>query len=177
MENTSVGNSVIDSTSYKGGEAIDTNFLKQFIFGVRPQNNQDFKFPDYTFPCYYWGERYQRDTMLIFTFVFTNEFCCRTIYAITSPSARFEIIDIEEVAVMGGDGGWYEYDYGEWTTDHQMAIVKAEVTENYLEDDEYEEIVDTTWVSISIGPNGFFRKSIDSSTSVKEIKNYGQQWV
>jgi len=55
-----------------------------------------------------------------------------------------------------------------WTTDHQINIVKTEVNEDNLENMEFEEIVDTTWLTISMGSDGFFRKTIDSSVSIKK---------
>lgn len=164
-EQTKEGNFRIDSTSYAADAPMDTTFLQKFIFDVQADSTKEFRFPAYTHNSYYWGERYQEDSLLVFTFIFADEYCCRSIYAISSSVTEFKPLDIQEIAITGGDGDWGQNDSGEWLSPLQLKILKTTITREAPEDSS-RMAYDSIWTTININSNGIFHSNLDSSVQV-----------
>lgn len=168
IQQTSSDRGTIDSSSYYSKVVMDTDFLEKFIFRVSPDTSQDFEFPAYTFPCYYWGERLREDSILVFTFIFSNEYCCQILYAASYDTLENRIIDIHEIALSGGDGMWYQFDEGDWINPTELKMVKKKVVEEYEpEDDSYTDLTTTRWVTTRIHSDGTFTSTLDSTFTIE----------
>lgn len=162
---TKEGNFRIDSASYLASDPIDSSFHQHFIFNVQPDSSDVFRFPAYTHETYFWGERYVQDSLLIFTFIFADEYCCRSIYAISSSVTEFKPLDIQEIAITGGDGDWAQNDSGEWLSPLELKLTKAEISAVAPEDSN-SMAYDTTWTTINISEDGEFHSKADRSVRV-----------
>ena len=93
----------------------------------------------------------------LFTFTYSDETCCTTLYGVTTVKDSINVIDVGVLSYTGGDGGWSGEKYGKWLND---SIFKSETVSNYLEelgeeDNNYIE-TDTIWTTIKINQKGFF---------------------
>ena len=146
------------SLAYLRKDTISVAFREKYLFGKLSGPSYDSPLPRETWPCYFWKDYVQLDSLFYFSFVREEETCCKILYGVTVHLESNEIIDISMLALEGGDGGWYESDYGKWIDQSTLEVVEVEYY-NELDPGSLGLTLvhyDTTWVSVKINSNGHF---------------------
>ena len=162
----------IDSIYYNLKDTIPIAFRKDNLFGLMPGPHYDTRLPDETWPCYFWNDYYELDSVLYFSFTRIEESCCLILYGVTVDKNKARILDITMLGLHGGDGGWIESDYGKWINDSTVNIVSPEYYNELVADANGYSTVhfDTTWVTINFDSKGKFRRQILDTVSFSTLE-------
>ena len=119
------------------------------------------------------GEYHIYKDYFFFSLYMYNEYCCRVTYAFTSHSDSLDLIDVIEMGAQGGDGPWVRMDFGSWTNDNLLHIIRAEQETVLEKDSGSRNRFDTIWFDLKVDQSGkFHRQKLDSSTFLTGFEDF-----
>lgn len=159
------------------GEHIPVSFLKKYLFNKKISIGFPESIPS-DYPNAFVFKHFKKlPKFNLFTFAYSDESCCTTLYGVTSNKDSINVIDVGVLSYTGGDGGWSGEKYGNWLND---SIFKAKTISNFMdeiggESDEMEEDnnnieIDTIWSTIKINHKGFFSEIKNDSVKYMGTK-------
>lgn len=135
---------------------IPKSFLTKFLSNRKITGGFSKKLPT-DYPNSFVFESYKEfSDYNLFTFTYSDEFCCTTLYAATIKKDTLSIINLIAIAYSGGDGGWEGEQYGEWQNDSILKIVSTSDFDNDLLEETNNSEIDTIWSTIKLNKKGLF---------------------
>ena len=144
----------LDSVDFKNLKKIPKRFLEKYI----SSHKIDFGTPEYLpsdYPesySFYQSKSYEN--FFLFTIIHENEFCCKTLYAVTTRKDKISIINISVIGLIGMDGGWYGKRFGKWFNDYGIGSTLINSYDEDLIEENNKTEIDTTWSEYEFSKKG-----------------------
>jgi len=124
--------SITDTKKYLDNSIIDNSLGK---IPVNEQKDWFLKANEWErFSCYQWEEN---QNYFLFTLLQQDESCCLTMYLCVSDKSG-RLLTIRQLGLSGGDGGWFENDWGERIEFGKFKLFY----DSYYDEDKFENGVD-----------------------------------
>ncbi len=124
--------SITDTKKYLDNSIVDD------VLGKTPVNEQEDWFLKANewerFSCHQWEEN---QNYFLFTLLQQDESCCLTMYLCVSDKSG-QLLTIRQLGLSGGDGGWFENDWGERIEFGKFKLFY----DSYYDEDKFENGVD-----------------------------------
>ncbi|MBL4559929.1 MAG: hypothetical protein JKX79_02980 [Labilibaculum sp.] len=134
---------------------------KQFLETYISSHKVDFGYPEYLpsdYPESYSFYQFKEfENFYLFTIIHTNEFCCKTLYAVTTEKNKISIINIGVIGFVGGDGGWIGERFGNWFNEFGIGSTLINSYDEDLDEKTNNTEIDTTWSEYDFSKKGIIK--------------------
>lgn len=142
-------------------------FLEKYISPIKVTNGYEDYLPS-DFPELYEFYQFKEfNDFTIFTILYTNEFCCTMMYALTTSKDSLNVGSISTIAFTGGDGGWYGWRKGTWIDETTARLIDVSNYDENPEDAEELTEIDSLWIELKINHQGHLTEQILDSVSYR----------
>ncbi|SDY08309.1 hypothetical protein SAMN05444411_1211 [Lutibacter oricola] len=147
----------VDSINIKELNKIPKEFLKKYI----SSHKIDFGYPEYLpvdYPESYSFYQFKEfENFFLFTIIHQNEFCCQTLYAVTTEKNEISIINISVIGFVGADGGWKGKRFGKWFNEFGIGSTLINFYDEDLDENTKNVEIDSTWSEYEFSKNGIIK--------------------
>jgi len=147
----------IDSIETENLHKIQRKFLEKYI----SCHKIEIGYPEYLpadYPTSYSFYQFKElENFYLFTFIHENEFCCKTLYAVTTEKKSISIISIAAIGFEGGDGGWMGERYGHWLSEYGIDSTMINIYERESAENNHPIERDTTWSEYQFDKKGMIK--------------------
>lgn len=137
--------------------------------GVTVQNSQIEKLVVNDYDRYNLIDYFEDSDFFYYRVLIDDEYCCRSLYAVTLNKSDKRIHNISFLGLKGGDGGWAEFDTEYWKTDTTILYIKLSTYDEDIYEDGYRRTTDSLIVKYSIVDGKFQKSLLDSVRYERKI--------